>query len=142
MPEAQAITLATLLQDVVARGGSDLHLIDGIPPIARISGDIGALPYPPMTSDKILELLDSFIAPPQKAQFKLECRLNFSRTINDTGRFRFAVYQSLGTVGATIRVIPSKTYPLATLGLPPVAATLCSRKSGIIFITGMTGSGK
>ncbi len=142
MPDAQTPTLAALLQDVVARGGSDLHLVHGIPPIARISGDLGSLPYPVLTSERILGLLDPYLEAPQKAQFKQELRLNFSRTLNETGRFRFAVYQSLGTIGATIRVIPSKVYPLSNLGLPSVVSTLCSRKSGIVFITGATGSGK
>lgn len=134
--------LATLLQDVVSRGGSDLHLIHGIPPIARIAGEIGALPYAALTSESIMGLLDGFVEDKQREQFKVECRLNFSRTLGDVGRFRFAMYQSLGTVGATIRVIPTKTYPLSSLGLPPVVGTLASRRTGVILVTGATGSGK
>lgn len=134
--------LATLLQDVVSRGGSDLHLIHGIPPIARIAGEIGALPYPALTSESIMTLLDPFIDDNLRAAFKEEGRLNFSRTLGDTGRFRFAMHQSLGTAGATIRVIPTKTYPLSSLGLPPVVGTLANRRSGVIIVTGSTGSGK
>ncbi len=134
--------LATLLQDVVSRGGSDLHLIHGIPPIARIAGDIGALPYAALTSDSIMALLEPYVDQKQLEQYKMECRLNFSRTLGDVGRFRFAMHQSLGTVGATIRVIPTKTYPLSSLGLPPVVGTLANRRSGVILVTGATGSGK
>ena len=50
---ALEFNLTTLLQDVIARGGSDLHLIHGVPPIARIAGDIGALPYATLASDSI-----------------------------------------------------------------------------------------
>lgn len=134
--------LPTLLQDVVSRGGSDLHLIHGIPPVARIAGEIGALPYVALSSDGILELLNPYINEALKQQYKTDQRLNFSITLNDIGRFRFSMYQALGTPGATIRVIPHKTYPLSALGLPPIVGTLANRKSGVILVTGATGSGK
>lgn len=134
--------LSTLLADVVSRGGSDLHLIHGIPPIARIAGEIGALPYPAMTSEAIFKILEPYLLDAHKQTFKDEMRVNFSQTINEVGRFRFNLYLALGTVGATIRVIPTKTYPLSSLGLPPVVGNLAHRRSGIIFVTGSTGSGK
>jgi twitching motility protein PilT len=139
---ADTIDLSTLLADVVSRGGSDLHLIHGIPPIARIAGEIGALPYPAMASDSIYKILEPFLHEAHKITFKAEMRVNFSHTIVDVGRFRFNLYMALGTVGATIRVIPTKTYPLSSLGLPPVVGNLAYRRSGIIFVTGSTGSGK
>ena len=139
---ADTIDLPTLLADVVSRGGSDLHLIHGIPPIARIAGEIGALPYPAMTTDVIMKMLDPYLNEGHRTTFKNEMRINFSQTIAEVGRFRFNVYLSLGTVGATIRVIPTKPSPLPSLGLPPVVGTLAHRRSGIIFVTGSTGSGK
>lgn len=139
---ADTIDLPTLLADVVSRGGSDLHLIHGIPPIARIAGEIGALPYPAMTSESILKILDPYLQDFHRDTFKRELRVNFSHTIADTGRFRFNLYMATGTAGATIRVIPTKTYPLSSLGLPPIVGNLAHKKSGIIFVTGSTGSGK
>ena len=134
--------LRALLSDVVARGGSDLHLIHGIPPIGRIAGDIGALPYPLLASETILKLLEPFLVDAHRETFKREMRVNFSATISDIGRFRFNLSMSVGTVGATIRVIPTKTYPLASLGLPPIVGNLALRRQGVIFVTGSTGSGK
>jgi len=139
---ADTIDLPTLLADVVSRGGSDLHLIHGIPPIARIAGEIGALPYPGMTSESILAILDPFLQDFHRETFKKEMRVNFSQTIAEVGRFRFNLYMATGTAGATIRVIPTKTYPLSSLGLPPIVGNLAHKKSGIIFVTGSTGSGK
>ena len=127
---ADTLDLPTLLADVVSRGGSDLHLIHGIPPIARIAGEIGALPYPVMTSDVIWGILKPYLQEVHEQTFKDEMRVNFSQTINEVGRFRFNLYLSLGTVGATIRVIPTKTYPLSSLGLPPVVGNLAHRRSG------------
>jgi twitching motility protein PilT len=139
---ADTIDLPILLADVVSRGGSDLHLIHGIPPIARIAGEIGALPYPAMTSDSILKILDPYLQEFHRETFKKEMRVNFSFTIAEVGRFRFNLYMATGTAGATIRVIPTKTYPLSSLGLPPIVGNLAHKKSGIIFVTGSTGSGK
>lgn len=141
MPEPEVV-LSTLLLDVVSRGGSDLHLIHGIPPIARIGGEIGALPYPVMTSERIYALLEPSLNDVHKQTLKSELRVNFSSSIGDAGRFRFNLYMATGTVGATIRVIPTKTYPLASLGLPPIVGNLALKRSGIIFVTGSTGSGK
>jgi twitching motility protein PilT len=140
MPKLE-FDLATLLGDVAARGGSDLHLIHGVPPIARISGDIGALPYAVMTSEAIQELLQPYLDDFQRDVLKREYRVNCAHTIGD-GRFRFSVYMALGTFGASIRVLPTKNYPLSALGLPPVVGTFVHKKSGIIFVTGATGSGK
>ena len=134
--------LPTLLQDVVSRGGSDLHLIHGIPPIARIAGEIGALPYTALTSEGIMELVGPYLTPLHKEQFKSDMRINFSVTLAEIGRFRFSMYLALGNAGATIRVIPHKTYPLSALGLPPIVGTLANRRTGVILVTGATGSGK
>jgi twitching motility protein PilT len=139
---ADTIDLPILLADVVSRGGSDLHLIHGIPPIARIAGEIGALPYPAMTSESILKILDPYLQEFHRETFRKEMRVNFSFTINEVGRFRFNLYMATGTAGATIRVIPTKTYPLSSLGLPPIVGNLAHKKAGIIFVTGSTGSGK
>lgn len=139
---ADTIDLPVLLADVVSRGGSDLHLIHGIPPIARIAGEIGALPYPAMTSESILSILDPYLQDFHRETFKKEMRVNFSYTIIDVGRFRFNLYMATGTAGATIRVIPVKTYPLSSLGLPPIVGNLAHKRAGIIFVTGSTGSGK
>ena len=134
--------ISGLLADAVARGASDLHLIPGIPPIARVSGEIGALPYPPMSADLISQLLEPYIDEYQRQIFKQDMRLNFSVTLEGIGRFRFNVYMATGAVGATIRLIPNKIMPLAALGLPTIVGNLAHKKSGIIFITGCTGAGK
>ncbi|HAZ08006.1 MAG TPA: type IV pili twitching motility protein PilT [Elusimicrobia bacterium] len=139
---ADIVNLPTLLTDVVSRGGSDLHLLHSLPPVARIAGEIGALPYAAMSSDEIYRLIDPYLMDIHRATFKTEMRLNFSHTIPEVGRFRFNVYMALGTVGVTLRVIPTKTYPISSLGLPPVVGNLAHRRSGIIFVTGATGSGK
>lgn len=134
--------LVALLGDVVSRGGSDLHLIHGVPPIARIAGGIGTLPFQVLESESIMQLLDPYLTDSRRTLYQTEFRVNFSVTISDLGRFRFNIYQAQGTPGCTIRIIPRKVYPLSALGLPPIVGTLAHKRSGIIFVTGSTGSGK
>ena len=136
-----AYDLSGLLMSVASCGGSDVHLMHGLPPIARIAGAIRALPYPALNSAVIQELINPYITEVQKGIFQRENRVNCGHTIGE-GRYRFNIYMALGTVGASIRILPQKTYPLSSLGLPPVVGTLAYRKSGIVFVTGATGSGK
>ena len=133
--------LSVLLMNVASRGGTDVHLMHGMPPIARIAGSLGVMPYSPLSSDLIQELLNPYINELQRGVFQKESRVNCGHTIGEC-RYRFNIYMSLGTIGAAIRILPQKTYPLSSLGLPPVVGTLAYRKSGIVFITGATGSGK
>ncbi|OGS14339.1 MAG: hypothetical protein A2234_10260 [Elusimicrobia bacterium RIFOXYA2_FULL_58_8] len=133
--------LAALLQGVASRGASDLHLIHGMPPMMRLTGIIVPLSYPALNSGEILRLLTPYINETQREIFQKENRVNCGQTIGE-GRYRFNIYMSLGTVGACIRILPQKVYALTSLNLPPVVSTLANRKSGIIFITGPTGSGK
>ena len=135
------LKLVTLLDDVTKRGGSDLHLIHGLPPITRICGKIGSLPYPALNSEGIQELVDPFLNEANRELFKRESRINCARSIGE-GRYRFSIYMALGTVGASIRLFPQEIYPLAALGLPPIVGTLANERSGIILITGATSTGK
>ncbi len=136
------LTLNQLLQEAITVGGSDLHLIQGTSPMVRVSGEIAALKHPALYSDQIMALVKPFIDENESESFKKECKLHFSRSIESLGRFRFSIYRALGTVGATIRIITSKIYPLASLGLPPIVGNLITRRTGIILVTGPTGSGK
>ncbi len=136
------ISLNQLLTETIACGGSDLHLLHGSAPMVRVSGEIAALKHPALTTDQIMALIRPFLEEHEIDFFKKQFRLHFSRTIEPLGRFRFSMHKSIGTVGATIRVITSKIYPLAALGLPPIVGNLISRRAGIILVTGPTGSGK
>ncbi|TPW18419.1 MAG: pilus retraction protein PilT, partial [Elusimicrobia bacterium] len=137
-----ALTLEALLQDTVARGGSDLHLVHGCPPCQRIAGDITAMAAPAVDSNTISALVAPYLSPHHAKQFEAEGRLNVAFTVPSLGRFRMNLCKAQGTVGASVRAIPTKTYPLSALGLPPIVGSLTQKNRGIIFITGSTGTGK
>lgn len=135
-------TLEELLKEVVACGGSDLHLLHGYPPVIRASGDISTSGKTPLDTQKISSLIRPFLNEAYEKAFQEEKRVNTSFTINGVGRFRMNLCEAQGTVSASIRVIPNKLYPLSSLGLPPIVGTLTQKTRGIIFVTGATGNGK
>jgi len=136
------VNLQELLTDTVNRGGSDLHLLHGYPPIQRISTEVKPMGGSPLQSDQIWRIVTAHFEDFHRDTFERESRVNTSFTVDGVGRFRMNVAKAQGTVSASIRVIPNKIYPLSALGLPPIVSTLTQKRKGIIFITGPTGSGK
>ncbi|MFH2204083.1 MAG: PilT/PilU family type 4a pilus ATPase [Elusimicrobiota bacterium] len=133
--------LESLLQDCIQKGASDLHLLHGSPPIYRISGQIVVTDMPQQDSGSIWSMLLPYFNDRQQRAFQDMSRINISVTA-PTGRFRVNLCMTLGTVSASIRVVPSKIYPLSALGLPPIVGSLTQKTRGIIFVTGATGNGK
>ncbi|MBI5629890.1 MAG: PilT/PilU family type 4a pilus ATPase [Elusimicrobia bacterium] len=136
------ISLTGALHEVMLNRGSDLHLVEGAPPIARVAGELKTLPYPPLSETRIEELIAPILSDERKEAFQRERRLHFSHTILGLGRFRVSLHRSMGKIGATLRILSTKIFPLSNLGLPPILGQLAARPSGIIFVTGTTGSGK
>ncbi|MEK9145879.1 MAG: PilT/PilU family type 4a pilus ATPase [Elusimicrobiota bacterium] len=137
-----ALSLEGLLQDLVARGGSDLHLVHASPPCMRVAGKVVAATSTPLESAMIYSLVLPYLSEHQADTFDSLPQVNTSFTIPNLGRFRMNLCKAQGTVTASIRSIPIKIFPLSSLGLPPVVGSLTQKLHGIIFITGPTGSGK
>ncbi len=139
MPNAE---LEGWLDEIANKGGSDLHLLHGYPPITRISGDISIMKKGAVNTSQIWNLALPYLNKTQKKTFEEESRVNVSFTAASGRRFRMNLCKAQGTISASIRVIPSKIYPLSALGLPPIVSSLTQKRRGIIFITGATGTGK
>ncbi|HVA66404.1 MAG TPA: PilT/PilU family type 4a pilus ATPase [Elusimicrobiota bacterium] len=136
------VTLADLLRDVAAKGGSDLHLVPGLPPLARVGGNLRQMSQPELDAAAVGKLIEPYMDELRRQTYEREMRANFSFSIEGIGRFRFSVCQTLGMPSAAIRLTPTKIHPLSMLGLPPIVQTLVNRRAGLIFITGATGNGK
>lgn len=134
--------LLDLLKLAIERKASDLHLIAGISPILRIYGEIIVMDQPPLPSEEIKQMLYEVLPKGQIAQFENDLELCYSLKIPDVGYFRIGIYHELGTVGAAIRIGTNFVPSLTSLGLPPVVAELTRKATGLILITGPTGSGK
>ncbi|MBA4349025.1 MAG: type IV pili twitching motility protein PilT [Thermodesulfovibrio sp.] len=131
-----------LLKELFDKGGSDLHLKVGRPPLMRLKGDLLPTGYPVIGKKEIEELLMPLLTDIQKKKFENEKELDFSYLIEGVARFRGNIFYQLGNLGAVFRAVPVKILTLDELGLPPVLKELAFRNNGIILVTGPTGSGK
>ncbi len=138
-----SINLRTLLEEMIEREASDLHITVGECPKLRIDGDIvNSSSNTVLTAKDTLHLAYSVLTENQKKRFENEDELDFSFGIQNLARFRGNCFKQRGCVGMVIRMIPFQVKTFEELGLPPVVAKLAERPRGLVLVTGPTGSGK
>ena len=131
-----------LLEEMVARGASDLHITPGLPPMFRVDGSMGESNFPVLTGDDTRRLAYSILSEEQKKRFENERELDFSFGVQGISRFRANVFMQRGATAMAIRQIPYQIHSFQELGLPPVVAGLIEKMQGLVLVTGPTGSGK
>ena len=136
------VSLRKLLEDMVQRKASDLHITAGVPPEFRIDGSITPSEYEVLTPETTLQLAYSVMSDEQRKRFETTKELDFSFGIKGLSRFRSNVFLQRGVVSMVIRQIPFDILALESLGLPPIVRDFTSRMKGLVLVTGPTGSGK
>ena len=136
------VTMKQLLEEMVQRNSTDLHLTTGAPPMYRIDGDLVPTNYEILTPELIQNLIYSVLNDQQKKKFEMEWELDFSFGIAGLSRFRGNCFQQRGSVAAALRTIPFEIRGFKELGIPLVVQELANRPKGLILCTGPTGSGK
>jgi twitching motility protein PilT len=137
------LSLRNLLQELLARGASDLHLTVGERPKIRVDGDLVNSQYPkPLAPKDTLSLTYSILTEAQKKRFETDDELDFSFGVQNLSRFRGNAYKQRGCVALAIRQIPYEIQSVEKLGLPPILNKLAERPRGLVLVTGPTGSGK
>jgi twitching motility protein PilT len=134
--------LYQLLQQMLEKGASDLHLTTGCPPQMRLHGHLVPMNYPALGPADTKQLIYSVLTDAQKHRFEEENELDLSFGLKGMSRFRANVFVQRGAAAVAIRVIPTQIKSLEELGLPPVVSELIKRPRGLILVTGPTGSGK
>ncbi|MDX2262988.1 MAG: type IV pilus twitching motility protein PilT [Gemmatimonadales bacterium] len=138
-----SLNLRGLLEEVMARDASDLHLTAGERPKLRVDGEIVDASVDHMLSPKdTLSLAYSVLTEAQKKRFEQEDELDFSFGIQNMARFRGNVFKQRGCVSMVVRMIPFSVKTFEELKLPPITAKLAERPRGLVLVTGPTGSGK
>ena len=138
-----SVNLRALLEEVIEREASDLHITAGECPKLRIDGDITNSTTTYVMSPKdTLQLAYSVLTENQKKRFETEDELDFSFGIQNLARFRGNCFKQRGCVGMVIRMIPFSLKTFEDLGLPPILAKLAEKPRGLVLVTGPTGSGK
>ena len=135
-------SLDELLQMAVERRASDLHLTAGLPPMLRIDGRLRPLNFERLSPVECQRLVYGILSDRQITEFERTHELDMSHGVSRLGRFRVNIYLQRGSIGAALRVIPSTIPSFEELGLPGTLRHLCERGSGLILVTGPTGSGK
>ena len=142
-PVASNLNLRTLLDEMVAKNASDLHIVAGERPKLRIDGEIVSSSYEAaLTPKETLTLAYSVLTENQKKRFELEDELDFSFGIKDLARFRGNCYKQRGCVSMAMRQIPFQIKTFGDLNLPPAIAKMAEKPRGLVLVTGPTGSGK
>jgi twitching motility protein PilT len=130
------------LSEVLARKGSDLHFLAGDPPRLRVYGDLQSLRPEPLKADFVKEALYEIMPPKAVARFEEKEGADFAYAVGSLARFRINVMRHLNGMGAVCRVIPATALTLDQLNMPDIVHGLCRINSGLILVTGKTGSGK
>lgn len=137
------VNLRALLEEMIEKDASDLHLVAGERPKLRVDGDImNASSDEVMTPKDTLSLAYSVLTENQKKKFETENELDFSFGIQNLARFRGNCFKQRGCVSLVIRQIPFNVRTFEDLGLPAIVAQLAERPRGLVLVTGPTGSGK
>lgn len=131
-----------LLRLVCERGASDLHLAVGLPPVVRIDGSLVRTEFRPLAPNDTQRLVYDILTSDQIQWFEKTRELDFSYGLRGIGRFRVNIYRQRGSVGAALRSIPDQIPSFEQLGLPILLRDMAKKHSGLILVTGPTGSGK
>src|SRR5438876_9084447 len=141
MPAANSID--ELLERMVEREASDLHVTTGTPPVIRVRGEVERLvDFDSLTPEETQQLLYRILSSEQQKLLELKRQLDFSYSLPGLARFRVNVYFQRESIGAAFRLIPTELKTLEELGLPDVLHTLAEKPRGLVLVTGPTGSGK
>lgn len=134
--------LASLFDQLLDRGGSDLHLSPGYPPMLRVRGELVANGEPELTAAELEATLLPLLGDHQRAQFLATGDLDFAYAHGTRARFRANYLRKLTGMGAVFRAIPTTIKGLDELGVPPGVRKLAEPRAGLVLVTGPTGSGK
>ena len=140
---AGPIRIEILLEEVIKRKASDLHLQVGLPPMIRVDGALMPISGTDvLTDDSIETLIFSILDEDQKQILLKDKEFDFSFAFGDLGRFRVNAFHERGNLAAALRLITNEILTIEQLGLPPIVSKFADYPRGLVLVTGPTGSGK
>lgn len=132
-----------LLEEVIKRKSSDLHLQVGLPPMLRIDGTLMPVAGADTLTEETVELLVFAILDDDQKKILLKDKeFDFSFAFGDLGRFRVNAFHERGNIAAALRLIPNEILSVEQLGLPAIVSKFADYPRGLVLVTGPTGSGK
>lgn len=143
MAASSAPRIEILLEEVIKKKASDLHLQVGLPPMLRVDGALVPVSGTEALTEEAVETLIFAILDEDQKQILLKDKeFDFSFAFGDLGRFRVNAFHERGNLAAALRLIPNEILTVEQLGLPPVVGKFTEYPRGLVLVTGPTGSGK
>src|SRR5882724_1602832 len=142
MPET-FLSIDALLERMVARSASDLHVTVGTPPAMRVNGALERYQdVPDLSPEDTHQMLYRILSTEQQKVLEINRQIDFAHSIPGLARFRVNVFFQREALGAAFRLIPTEIKTLEELGIPTALHELTDRPRGLVLVTGPTGSGK
>lgn len=143
MGDTTELRIETLLEDVIRKKASDLHLQVGLPPMLRIDGALAPIAgFQPLDEESVEKLVFAILDQDQQQILMKDKEFDFSFAFGDLGRFRVNAFHERGNLAAALRLIPNEIKTIAELGMPSVVNNFATYPRGLVLVTGPTGSGK
>ncbi|HEX8824981.1 MAG TPA: type IV pilus twitching motility protein PilT [Archangium sp.] len=140
-PDAAAALLG-LLNRMLDKKASDLHMSSTVVPMLRIDGDmVPQEDYRPLAPERLKAMLWSIAPEKNKKQWEETRDTDFAHE-TDRARFRVNVFEDRKGIGSVMRQIPTKIMTAEDMGLSKHILDLCYLSKGLVLVTGPTGSGK
>jgi twitching motility protein PilT len=139
---ASTIQIDRLLETVVKKKASDLHLAVGRPPTLRLNGHLRELQTKVLDAEDTMALMKSITPERIQQEFEETGSGDFGFAYGEQARFRVAVFKQKGNASMVCRRIPNNIMTFQQIGLPKMAEQICRRPRGVFLVTGPTGSGK
>lgn len=134
--------ITELLAFSVKNNASDLHLTAGLPPIIRVDGEMRKLNVPALDHKQVHALVYEIMNDKQRKEYEENLEVDFSFEVKDLSRFRVNAFLQNRGAAAVLRTIPSNVLTLDELGAPQIFKEIINQPTGIVLVTGATGSGK
>ena len=130
------------LRKVHEVGGSDLHISSGVTPKIRVHGKLIPLKEGAIDPGRLRKMIDETLDDRQRKIYNETHDLDMAYEIEGLARFRVSAFRTRVGPAAVYRLIPSEIQPLSALGVPDSILRFTELRSGLILVTGPTGSGK
>lgn len=139
----QQLRIELLLEEVIKKKASDLHLQVGLPPMLRVDGSlVPVASTEPLNEEAVEALVFAILDEDQKQILLKDKEFDFSFAFGDLGRFRVNAFHERGNLAAALRLIPNEILSIEQLGLPTIVNKFADYPRGLVLFTGPTGSGK
>lgn len=137
-----AVMIEDLMTELVAAGGSDLHISSGLPPYGRFNGQLRPIVEERLDEEDCNKLIFSILNNSQRKRLEQDWELDCSYGLRGVARFRINVYRQRGTYAASLRALGSTIPSLESLNMPSIVEEMSRSPKGLVLVTGPTGSGK